>query len=130
MVAWVPSTSKSTAVANIVAADRPFSNVSVFAPNSAAKEAGQLRYLNGVRQLILPVAGAEVQLPEKLHDLGMQIGDFRLIGRVLGLLAHDLLDLFLRALEHLLDARRMDPPICHQVVHRPSSDLPPDGIER
>ncbi len=88
-----------------------------------------MRRFDRVLELVLPVRRPKFQPPDDLHDLWMKTGDARLIGGRLALLLDLLLDLLLGLGHDLLDPRRMDAAILHQLGERQPGDLPPYRVE-
>ena len=98
-------------------------------PELGGDRRGDVRGLDEVLEDVLPVRGPELQAPEQPDHLRVHVGDpdveHRLLARALDLLV----DLLLRALERLLDPRRVDPPVLHELLEREPGDLAPNGVE-
>ena len=90
----------------------------------------QQRALDGVREHVLAVARAELQAPERLDDLGVQALHAGLERRVLAGLLQERLELGLRLVVGLLDARRVDAPVGEQLLERDPRDLAAHAVER
>jgi hypothetical protein len=90
---------------------------------------GEPRALDRVMQDVLPVARAELQPAEQLHELRVERADVRLEDGLLPHLDHVLVDLRLRLVERLLDPGRMDPTVLKQALERESRDLAAHSVE-
>ena len=92
-------------------------------------DAGEVGHLQRVVQHVLAVRGAVAQAAQRAHELGVQVVDAGvergLLARFLDALVHERLGLA----EHLLDARRMDAAVGHEVLHRHAADLATDRVE-
>src|SRR2546430_14341059 len=83
-----------------------------------------------VLEAILSVRSAELHPPDELDELGMEPLDADLEARPLALFLEVLLHLPLDLLDHLLDARGMDPAVGDQRLEREPRDLAPVRIVR
>ena len=91
---------------------------------------GEVHDLERVPEHVLPVARAEAQPAEDLHELLVERAAVRLEHRLLAGLADDLLELGLRLVVRLLDPRRMDAPVLDQLREREARDLAAEPVER
>ena len=85
--------------------------------------------LERVLEHVLPVARAEPQPAEDTHELLVERPAVRLEHRLLAGLAHDVLDLRLGLVVHLLDAGGMDPPVLDQLGQRQTRHLAAQPVE-
>src|SRR5205814_9884428 len=88
-----------------------------------------VRRLNRVLQLVLPVRGAELEPTDHLGDLGVEPWHASLVSRRLALLADLLLDLLLGLRDDLFDARWMNAPVLDEFRQRQASDLSSNWIK-
>ena len=91
---------------------------------------GEVHDLERVLEHVLAVARAEAQPAEDLHELLVERAAVRLEHRLLAGLADDLLELRLRLVVRLLDARRVDAPVLDQLRQRQPRDLAAEPVER
>src|SRR6185295_9562228 len=91
--------------------------------------AGQERHLAAVVEDVLAVRRPIAEASEQLDQLGVEIRDAELEDRRLALLEGLLLELRLDLLDHLFDARRMDPAVDDQAFERDPGDLAAERIE-
>ena len=82
-----------------------------------------------MRQDVLPVAGAELQPAEQLHQLRVQRVHVGLEQRLLALLHDVVVDLGLGLVVGLLDPGRVDAPVRDQLLERQPGDLAPHRVE-
>ena len=87
------------------------------------------RRLQRVVQHVLAVGGAEPQPAQQLDEVRVEAGDVRLVGDLLPLLPHHLLQLGPGLLDDLLDPGRVDAAVLQQLGQRPPGDFPPDRVE-
>ena len=90
---------------------------------------GEVHDLERVLEHVLPVARAEPKPAENAHELLVERAAVRLEHRLLAGLAHDVLDLRLRLVVHLLDAGGMDAPVLDQLGQRQARDLAAQPVE-
>jgi hypothetical protein len=90
---------------------------------------GQPRALDGVGEHVLAVARAELQAPERADDLAVQALDVAVEGGLLAGLDEARLELGLRLVVGLLDARRVDAPVGQQLLERHARDLSAYAVE-
>jgi hypothetical protein len=81
-----------------------------------------------VLEAVLSVRGAKLHPPDELDELRVEPLDAYLEARPLALLLEVLLHLPLDLLDHLLDARGMDPAVRDQRLEREPRDLAAVGI--
>ena len=98
-------------------------------PQLRGHDAREVGHLERVVQHVLAVGGAVAQAAERAHELGMQVVDAGVEGGLLARLLHALVHERLGLAEHLLDARRMDAPVGHEVLHGHAADLAADRVE-
>ena len=98
-------------------------------PELRGHDAREVGHLERVVQHVLAVGGAVAQAAERAHELGMQVVDARVEGGLLARLLHALVHERLGLAEHLLDARRMDAPVGHEVLHGHAADLAANRVE-
>ena len=92
-------------------------------------EAGQVAYLDGVLEHVLPIAGAVFHAAQQAHDFGVQA---MLAGLKDGLLAGFLDGLFhvaLGLLHHLLNAGGVDAAVLQQLFNGQAGGLAADGVK-
>src|SRR5580658_4297464 len=99
-------------------------------PDLARDQRGQEGRLDRVVEHVLVVGEAVLELPEELDDLGVEPVYVELVDGVLAGLRRREVDLLLRALDELLDARGMDAPVLDERLERVAGDLAPHGVER
>ena len=85
-------------------------------PQFVGQDVRQVGGFDRVSQLVLAVAGAELQAAQQLDDLRVQSRHAGVDSRLLTCLADDLVYLIAGCRHHLLDAGRMDTPIEDQPV--------------
>jgi hypothetical protein len=98
-------------------------------PQLSGKHSRQTGAFDRVVEHVLPVAGAELEAAEQLHELGVERPDVRLEHGLLPHLDHVLVDIRLRLVEGLLDAGRVDAAIGEQPLEREPRDLAADPVE-
>ena len=91
-------------------------------------QAGQFGGLDGMHELVLAVAGAELEAPEQALHLAVQAGDAGLDHGLLARLDDDAVDLLLRLFDFLLDAGRVNAPVGDQLAQRHTCYLAAHGI--
>ena len=92
-------------------------------------DAAERGHLDGVREHVLTEGGAIAQGTEGLDELGVQVVDAGIEGRLLAGLADALGDEGLRLLVELLDASGVDAAVGDQVLERDARGLAADGVE-
>ena len=92
-------------------------------------DAGEMDDLERVLEDVLPVARPVAQPAEDLHELLVELAAVRLEDGLLARLLHVLLELGLRLVVHLLDPRRVDATVLHQLLERQARDLAPEPVE-
>ena len=92
-------------------------------------DAGEMSDLDRVVEHVLSVARAIAQTSEELHKLGMKPVYARFKRRLLARFLDALVNLALRLLDHLLDARRMDAPIRHELLQCDASHFAAHRVE-
>ena len=91
--------------------------------------AAEIGDLERVVQDVLPERRAETQTTKRANELGVQVMNADIEGRLLSSLLNLLVDLLFRLGVHLLDTRRMDATVCNEVFHGDATDLATNGIE-
>ena len=86
--------------------------------------------LQRVLEDVLPVARPVPESAEDLDELLVELAAVRLEHGLLARLSDVLLELRLRLVVHLLDARRMDPAVLDELVEREAGDLASQRVER
>ena len=76
-------------------------------------------------QHVLAVRGPVAQPPEQPYQLFVHIAEVELEQRRLALLTDLLVELGAHLVDHLFDARRVDPPVGDQPFQRAPGDLAP-----
>ena len=98
-------------------------------PELARHDSGQVHDLERVLEDVLSVARAVAQLADDLHELLVELATAGLENRLLPGLADVVLELGLREVVHLLDPRRVDPPVLDQLLERRPRHLAPEPVE-
>ena len=91
----------------------------------ARHDPGEVHDFERVPEHVLPVARPVAQPAEHLDELLVELAAVRLEHRLLARLADVILELCLREVVHLLDPRRVDPPVLDQLLERHPRDLAP-----
>src|SRR5665213_991211 len=99
-------------------------------PDLARDQGGEEGRLDRVVEHVLVVGKPVLELPEELDDLGVEPVDVELVYGVLPGLRGRQVYLVLRALNELLDARRVDASVLDEGLERVAGDLAPHGVER
>jgi hypothetical protein len=128
MSACEPSTSWSTALPMSCSRPGALGDLHVGA-ELGGHETGEVGDLDRVVEHVLPVAGAELEAPEGLDELGRHPVHVGVEAGLLAGLLHGGLDLGLGLRVHLLDARRVDAAVGDELGEREPRDLATHTVE-
>jgi hypothetical protein len=82
-----------------------------------------------VLQHIFPVAKAELELAQKLDQLGVYPTDANLEGGLFACFPNRLVRFRLSAVDHIFNAGRLDPTVGDELLQAEPGNFPPDGVE-
>ena len=99
------------------------------APTSAAMIAARRPVSTQCLEHVLAVAGAVLEAPQQLDDLGRQAGHAGLVGGLLAGLLHDQVDLGARLGDDLLDPSGVDAPVLDELREGQAGDLAAHRVE-